>query len=267
MKKISILGAGWLGTPLAEKLSENKHSIKVSTTTVAKLSYFQQKNIPCFVFNLDHTVDENTLSSFFKDTEILIITIPPGKIEKVEGNYIGRIQKIIEQAQKHHIKEIIFTSSTTVYYSLKGLVTENDIVEPTSDMDRDILTIEKLLLDNQNFNATILRLGGLIGEDRHPVYYICQRDIIDNANDPVNMVHKDDIIRFVEKMVQEPIPNEIFNIVAPISLNRKDFYTQEAHRLGIEKIPTFIDNPQAGLRKVSGNKIVERYNINYTKLI
>ncbi|MDO4727380.1 MAG: NAD(P)-binding domain-containing protein [Bacteroidota bacterium] len=267
MKNISILGAGWLGTPLAEKILQQGHQVKVSTTTTNKQSYFEEQNIPCFVFNLDCPIEETTLHDFFKDTDILIITIPPGKTERIEGNYIARIEKIIEQIQIHQIPEVIFTSSTTVYYSLKGLVSEDDKVEPTSEMDRDILQIERLLLDNQHFNASILRLGGLIGNDRHPVYYICQRELINDANDPVNMVHQEDIIRFVEKMILEPIPNEIFNIVAPISLNRRDFYTQEAQRLGIGKIPTFVDNPNAKLRKVSGEKISKRYHLDYTKLI
>src|SRR5690554_7349448 len=94
-------------------------------------------------------------------------------------------------------------------------------------MDKQIFEIENLLLNNPKFNATILRLGGLIGEDRHPVKFIVKKEVVEDANNPVNMIHRNDIIRFLEKIVEQPIPNEIFNIVAPIGLNRRDFYTKE----------------------------------------
>src|SRR5690606_21471448 len=215
MKKISILGAGWLGNPLALQLKSNGHELKVSTTTPEKISFFNDNEIESFIVNVGSENDTDNLNELLSDTDILIITIPPGRTQQVEGNYVDKIKAVIPFIEKHSIKEVVYTSSTTVYLSLQGLVSEKTPIVPISEMDQQIFEIENLLLNNSNFNATILRLGGLIGEDRHPVQFIVKREIIDDANNPVNMVHRDDIVRFVEKIVESEIPNEIFNIVAP----------------------------------------------------
>lgn len=267
MKKISILGAGWLGSPLALQLKENGNHLKVSTTTVEKIPFFNGENIESFIINVGSGSDNENLDKLFSDTDILIITIPPGRTQKVESDYVQKIKSVIPFIEKHNIKEVIFTSSTTVYLSLKGEVNEDSAINPISEMDKQIFEIENLLLNNPNFKATILRLGGLIGEDRHPVRFIVKREIIEDANNPVNMIHRNDIIRFVEKIVNEPIPNEIFNIVAPIPLNRRDFYTQEAKKLNLFPIPKFVDNPNADMRKVNGEKITKRYDLEYLELL
>lgn len=267
MKKISILGAGWLGSPLAVQLKENGHSLKVSTTTNEKILFFNEKDIESFIINIGSDSDNENLNKLFSETDTLIITIPPGRTQNLESDYVKKIKSIIPFIEKHNIKEVIFTSSTTVYLSLKGEVNEDSVINPISEMDKQILEIENLLLNNPNFKATILRLGGLIGEDRHPVRFIVKREIIEDANNPVNMIHRKDIIRFIEKIFDKDIPNEIFNIVAPIKLSRRDFYTQEAQKLTLSPIPKFIDNPNADMRSVNGEKITKRYHLEYLELI
>lgn len=267
MKKISILGAGWLGSPLAIQLRNNGHLLKVSTTTPEKIVFFQTDNIKSFLINVGSDSDNDNIDQLLSDTDILIITIPPGRTQNVESNYVEKIKSVIPFIEKHHIKEVIYTSSTTVYLSLQGEVNEETPIVPISEMDKQIFEIENLLLNNPNFNATILRLGGLIGEDRHPVKFIIKKEVIKEANNPVNMTHRSDIIRFLEKIVEQPIPNEIFNIVAPINLNRRDFYTQEARKLNLSPIPKFVDNPNADMRKVNGEKITKRYNLEYLHLL
>mgnify|MGYP003576534265 CR=1 FL=1 len=267
MKKISILGAGWLGNPLALQLKSKGNQLKVSTTTPEKLSFFNENDIESHIINVGSNSDTKNLDNLLTDTDILIITIPPGRTQQVEGNYVDKIKAVIPFIEKHGIKNVIYTSSTTVYLSLKGDVDEETPIIPVSEMDQQIFEIENLLLNNKNFNATILRLGGLIGEDRHPVKFIVKRENIDDANNPVNMIHRTDIIRFLEKIIENEIPNDVFNIVAPINLNRRDFYTQEAAKLGLSPLPKFTDNPNADMRKVSGDKIANKYGLDYLYLL
>lgn len=267
MKNISILGAGWLGNSLALQLKTNGHQLKVSTTTPEKILFFEENQIESFIINVGLQTNTENIDNLFVDTNVLIITIPPGRTQQVEDNYVEKIKAVIPFIEKHKIKNVIFTSSTTVYLSLKGTVNEEASIVPISEMDQQIIAIENLLLQNPNFNTTILRLGGLIGDDRHPVRFIVKREIVEDANNPVNMVHKKDIIRFVEKIVENEIPNDIFNVVAPIEQNRRDFYTQEANKLGLSPLPKFVDNPNADLRKVNGEKISKKYGLDYLYLL
>lgn len=267
MKNISILGAGWLGNPLALQLKSNGHQLKVSTTTPEKISFFNENGIESFIVNVGSNFYTDNLDNLLTDTDILIITIPPGRTQQVEDNYVDKIKAVVPFIEKHGVKNVIYTSSTTVYLSLEGNVNEETTIVPVSEMDQQIFEIENLFLNNQNFNTTILRLGGLIGEDRHPVHFIVRKDIVTDANNPVNMVHRTDIIRFVEKIIENEIPNDVFNIVAPVNLNRRDFYTQEANKLGLSPLPNFTDNPNADMRKVSGEKISKKYGIDYLYLL
>jgi len=267
MKKISILGAGWLGNPLALQLKSNGHQLKVSTTTTEKLSFFNENGIESYIVNVGSNSDTKNLDNLLTDTNILIITIPPGRSKPSESTYVDRIKSIIPFIEKHDIKNVLYTSSTTVYLSLKGNLNEETPIVPVSEMDQQIFEIENLLLNNKKFNTTILRLGGLIGEDRHPVHFIVRKEVVDDANNPVNMIHRKDIIRFFEKIIDHEIPNDVFNIVAPINLNRRDFYTQEAAKLGLSPLPNFTDNPNADMRKVSGEKISKKYGLDYLHLL
>lgn len=267
MKKISILGAGWLGNPLALQLKSNGYQLKVSTTTPEKISFFNENDIESFIVNVGSNAGSENLDNLLTDTDILIITIPPGRSKPSGITYVDRIKSVIPFIEKHGIKNVIYTSSTTVYLSLKGNVNEETPIVPISEMDQQIFEIENLLLNNRNFNATILRLGGLIGEDRHPVKFIVKKENVDDANNPVNMIHRTDIIRFAEKIIENEIPNDVFNIVAPVNLNRRDFYTREASKLGLSPLPNFTDNPNADLRKVSGEKISKKYGLDYLYLL
>src|SRR5690554_7816133 len=68
MKKISILGAGWLGTPLALRLKENGHLLKVSTTTQEKLSFFEENNIESFLISIGANPDYDNLDQLLENT-------------------------------------------------------------------------------------------------------------------------------------------------------------------------------------------------------
>src|SRR5690606_11866412 len=108
MKNISILGAGWLGSPLALQLKEIGNQLKVSTTSPDKISLFMEQNIESFLINVgDNSANEN-LDQLFSNTDILIITIPPGRTQNIESNYVEKIKSIIPYIEKHNIKEVIY---------------------------------------------------------------------------------------------------------------------------------------------------------------
>ena len=76
--KISILGCGWLGLPLAEKLIETGYEVKGSTTSENKLDILQSHKIEPFLVTLSEDKITGTISEFLNESEILIIDIPPG---------------------------------------------------------------------------------------------------------------------------------------------------------------------------------------------
>lgn len=49
----SIIGCGWLGLPLAERLVAEGYTVKGSTTSVDKLSLLRQKGIDAYLLQLN----------------------------------------------------------------------------------------------------------------------------------------------------------------------------------------------------------------------
>lgn len=258
MTQISILGCGWLGLNLAKKLIEKGHSVNGSTTSENKLSILENAGIKPFIVILSEvegaleseSVSES-ITDFLAKSEILIIDIPP----KLRGSnadssdssrkiFVEKIQNLIPFIEKSAVKNVLFVSSTAVYGNENGIVTEETNANPETESGKQLLLAEALLQKNQNFETTILRFGGLIGEDRHPVKFLAGKENLENPDAPVNLIHQNDCIRIIEEIIKQSKWNEVFNAVAPFHPSREEYYTQQAknHNLVLPKFSTEKSN-------------------------
>jgi nucleoside-diphosphate-sugar epimerase len=228
MKQISILGCGWLGMPLAKSLLEKGFSIKGSTTSFEKISALESNGIQPFQIELSETEIKGEINSFLKNSEILIVDIPP-KLRSISSeNFVKKIQNLIPFIEKAKIEKVIFISSTSVYSDDNAFVTETTKPNPDNESGKQLLVAENLLQSNENFKTTVLRFGGLIGEDRHPIHFLAGRKNIENSEAPINLIHQEDCIGIIETIVKQECWNKTFNAVAPFHPSRKEYYTQKA---------------------------------------
>ena len=70
---IAIAGLGWLGLPLAQKLSTLGYSVKGSVTQLEKAASLQEQGFNVFPFMLTETGVQGSVAAFLKDVSILII--------------------------------------------------------------------------------------------------------------------------------------------------------------------------------------------------
>ena len=94
--EIGILGAGWLGTVLAEKGIKNNHNVVVSSTNKKKLKIFKKKGYKAKIIVVTEREVQGDLS-FFKGIELLIITIPPKLAKNGKINYDLIIDQLIKK--------------------------------------------------------------------------------------------------------------------------------------------------------------------------
>ena len=252
MPQISILGCGWLGLPLAKTLLEKGFSVNGSTTSENKLSILEYSGIKPFLVAVSSEGIQGNLNSFLNDSEILIIDIPPKLKGDANGNFVAKIQNLASEIEKYSIKKVLFISSTSVYADTEDIsvITEEDIPNPDTESGRQLFESENLLLNNLKFITTVLRFGGLIGEDRHPVKFLSGRENIENPNGPINLIHQKDCIGAILKIIEKDSWNQVFNAVAPIHPTRKEYYTQKAESLG-------LDLPKFNVEKKSVGKIID----------
>lgn len=263
MIKISILGCGWLGLPLAKKLIEKGNSVKGSTTSESKLSILKDAGInPFLVIIESENVSEN-INAFLAECEILIIDIPP-KLRAVssESNkaFVQKIENLIPFIEKSSVSKVLFVSSTSVYGDENELITEETKPNPETESGKQLVLAETILQKNQNFETTILRFGGLIGEDRHPVKFLAGKENLENPDAPINLIHQKDCIAIIDEIINQNKWNEVFNAVAPFHPTRQEYYTQKAkeQNLVLQK----FSSEKSNIKKIISSEKIENI-LNY----
>ncbi len=229
---IGILGCGWLGTPLALNLLKEGYTIKGTTSTNSKLTTLAALGILPFEITLTETKVEGPIASFLSDLDTLLINVPPRLRHEPNGSFVKRIESLLPHLENTQPKNVIFVSSTSVYGAVEGEITEATIPKPTSASGRQLLEIEQLLLTTSNFNTTVIRFGGLIGADRHPINSLAGRTL-SNGKELVNLIHLDDCILMIGTILKKGYWNTIFNGVFPYHPTKKEYYTAEAKKRGL----------------------------------
>jgi nucleoside-diphosphate-sugar epimerase len=265
MKQISILGCGWLGLPLAKKLIEKGHPVNGSTTSENKLSILKEAGIHPFLVTVEIDSVSKNFTDFLAGSEILIIDIPPKLRAAVSDSnmvFVQKIENLIPFIEKSTIQKILFVSSTSVYGDDNDSITEETIPNPETESGKQLLLAEKVLQNNPNFETTILRFGGLIGEDRHPVKFLAGKENLENPDAPVNLIHQNDCIGVIVAIINQEKWNTVFNAVAPFHPTREEYYTLKAKEQNLV-LPKFSSEKSNIKKTISGKKIENILNYQF----
>ncbi len=267
MKQVSILGCGWLGLPLAQSFLEKGYRVQGSTTSEEKIQKLKETGIHPFLIRMEEEQVIGDMASFLQNSTILIVAIPP----KLRNNasdtssaqsmaFVSKISALIAYIEKSSIEKVLFVSSTSVFADHNTIATETTTPQPETESGKQLLVAENKLLSNSKFSTTVVRFGGLIGDDRHPVYFLSGRSNIENPEAPINLIHQTDCIGIIHKIIETHSWNEIFNAVAPFHPTRKEYYTQKAKALNLA-IPEFNQSKPSVGKTILSEKLTQ--NLNY----
>ena len=268
MKQISILGCGWLGLPLAKALLVKGFSVKGSTTTEGKLPVLKAIGIDPFLISLsavegglDSKSSTSAIDNFLNASKILVINIPPQLRGKSYDSsiankkiFVEKIKTLIPYIEKSMIENVLFVSSTSVYGETDTMITEETIPTPDTESGKQLLEAEQLLQNNPNFKTTILRFGGLIGDDRNPTRFLAGKQNLENPETPINFIHQEDCIGIILKIIATDSWSEIYNGVSPFHPTRATYYTQKANELGLP-LPQFDHSKPSNGKLVLSEKV------------
>jgi len=269
---ISIIGCGWLGLPLGETLTSAGHDVRGSTTSPEKRSALSDAGIEPHLLRLtpEMEADEAAVEALF-GADVLFLNVPPSRgTDDLTAYHSAQIRAVQEQAAAGSVEWIVFASSTGVYPALDRVVTEAD--QPPGAFDalpgerhrasgEAILAVEQQLTDDDRFDTTVVRFGGLYGGDRHPARYLAGRTSVSRPDAPVNLIHRDDCIGIVRAILdadrsdaREEVRGEVFNAVSDAHPSRRAVYTSVAEALGLEP-PQFDDGEETGDKTVSNQRL------------
>lgn len=258
-KSISILGCGWLGVPLAKHFTEKGFTVKGSVTSPEKFGLLSEAGILPFRIVLSDTEVIMDDPDFFR-CDVLVISIPPRRIEGIEQVFPSQIRRLIPFILKSGIPKVIFISSTSVYPDQNQLAREEDLLIPDKASGRALVEAENLLREQAEFKTTIVRFGGLIGADRNPARFLLKSSQ-PIANAPVNLIHQDDCIGIISAIVEQGIWGETLNACCPEHPMKKDFYEKAALQSGIP-VP-IISGEIASFKTIDSSKLIRLLNYKF----
>ena len=260
--KIGIIGCGWLGFPLAKLLLNKNYLIKGSSTSKEKLLELKSNKIDPYYIEITEKGIIGDIDSFLDEIDVLIINIPP-KIKSLPSeNYSKKIQLIANKAEKRLIDKIIFISSTSVYGSNQGKINSSTNPIPSSKNGVEILQSEKII--SKNKNCTIIRFGGLIGSNRHPVHSLIKKNEVLNPKAPINLIHLEDCIQIIYSIILKEVWGKICLGVSPYHPTRENYYNTKCEALGLKRI-NFVNDTTIN-KEVTDSKILKELNYNFIQL-
>lgn len=259
IESISILGCGWLGVPLAKRFLEDGFTVKGSVTYEEKFGLLRDASILPYRIVLSDTEVILDDPDFFK-CDVLVISIPPRRIEEIEQVFPSQIRRLIPFILKAGIQKVIFISSTSVYPDQNQLARENDILFPDKASGKALVDAENLLREESGFKTTIVRFGGLIGADRNPARFL-RKSTQPIANEPVNLIHQDDCIGIISAIAKQELWGETLNACCPEHPMKKDFYEKAAIQSGLP-VPV-ISEELAAFKTIDSGKLIRLLNYQF----
>ena len=246
-KSVLLIGVGWLGKQILQTFSRNGIFVGACSRSEEKLCQM----IPLMAKYLV-TIEETSfkLSAIGSETPQIssyshcVICLPP------------------YAALKHHIKDILHQlqpNATVIFCSSIGIYHPAKTINELSLLKKDHLLFEQEL-EVKKHRHVILRLGGLVGSERHPIYSLVKNKRQIYKGDTVNLIHAKDICSIILKLVRQEVFNKIYNVVYPNHMRKGEYYEQSANAL----LGTFIETLDGGQEKiVDGHRVVDDLGMNY----
>ncbi|ROI05182.1 MULTISPECIES: hypothetical protein [unclassified Chryseobacterium] len=223
MKRIGIIGCGWLGSRIAVDLA-GKYKICTTTTTQEKADKLNAKGLPTTVVAFpDYQLTEGYPQwNEIKTLDIVIITIPVSEKSCCVSSLYNRIQNLSSFIGNFK-GQIFLMSSTGVYPDLAKEFTEDDVPFEKVSGER--------MIRNRYPQANVLRLGGLMGDNR-----LLKNYTIDNLEAAVNHIHYKDIGGILLKMIENGTERCLYNVTAPLHPSKSQVISEQKNTENREEV-------------------------------
>lgn len=256
MKKVAIIGLGWIGLPLAKFLQDRNWEVYGSTTSKEKKATLRESGILAIQFQLDPFPKGEGFQKLLQ-AEYMVINIPPKSRSQSSGFYLEQLKYLMSILRQSEVKKVVFVSSTGVYPSKKnGLTyTEDFVLTDENAGNSTLLAAEKMTLNESNFDSTIIRFGGLLGVDRIPGRYFSGKDQV-VGHTRVNFIHQEDAVRVIAWILEEELWDKTYNGVAPVHAVRKEIYEKNSQELGIKPPKSYAPPKEGEDRLISPEKLL-----------
>ncbi len=251
--RVLVVGCGYVGQPLAEKLAEAGHEVFGLSR---KPPEFGARVVPiaCDITRGDEL--KRVPPAY--DAVINTASSSKGGVEEYGAVYLGGARHLLAHLR---FQKYIWTGSTSVYAQGDGVVvTEESPAEPTSATSRILRETEDLLL--QGGQGIILRLAGIYGPDRGHLFQQYLRGearMHGGGGRWLNMIHREDAVGAIMAALKTARAGEIYNVTDDEPVTERDFFMWLAKRLKRELPPVVPEAELAGRKRgVTSKRVSNR---------
>jgi nucleoside-diphosphate-sugar epimerase len=250
--KIAIIGFGWLGFPLGKSLLEKGHQIVGTTTTLSKIKSLEENGFSVVELDFSQDLPQN-LNSFFEKTDICILNFPPRR-NNSNSDFRFYGEQLLKAIQPFPVEtKFIFVSSTGIYPDSISVAKEDVFNRLELVNENHLAFAEETLHQKLKERLTIIRMAGLIGEDRQIAKYFAGKENLPNGKTPVNLIHQKDCIGIIEMIIEKQIWGEIFNACASEHPTKEKYYTYCCEKLNLA-LPSYAKEESTSICKIVDNQ-------------
>ena len=257
MKSISIIGLGWIGLPLAEKLVLEGYQVIGSTRKEEKASQLNKKGLSAVTFHLNPHPRGNGFNALFQ-SDTLVIGFPPKSRSQSPEFYFQQLSFLKKLIDHSKVKKVLFISSTGIYpkEATKSEYDEEVALSKNNCGNDTLLEAERIISEKRSYQLSIIRFGGLMGADRILGKYLEGKENVDGTSQ-VNYIHQVDAVNLCHWVMEENLWEEIFNGVAPFHPTKKEILIKNSTDFGFEMPKSFAPNNENVQRIISGEKVLD----------
>ena len=241
--RVLILGAGYVGQPLAAELGSRGHKVcavgRHSGVDITKVT---------------------DLKKLGRDWDWVINTVSSSKggLDDYIRVFLDGTRNIIEWLHGASTVGSLYTSSTSVYAQADGsIVEETSPTEPKSETSKVLLEVEELL---GGLPAIILRLAGIYGPERGYLfqqYLAGKATITGDGSRYLNMIHRDDVVRAIIAGLEHGKLGEIYNVADDEPVTELEFFQWLSKTLN-RPLPPFAPAPASRKRGITNKRVSNR---------
>lgn len=233
-----VLGCGYLGWRVARLWRSQGDDVYAVTRNQNNAKHMKQEGI--IPVMADITDPETVRALPQADTILFSVGMDRKKYDSIYDVYVNGLNNVLGGIAETP-KQLIYISSTGVYGGGDGAwINEESPTDPLREGGKACLAAEQILRNGRFADqACILRFAGIYGPHRIPAKALIQSQqwakIIPIGF--LNLIHVDDGANIIQKVAEQAIVRDTFNVSDGNPPKRKEYYQFIAEQLGVSEIP------------------------------
>ena len=263
--RVLIVGCGYVGMALAERLVREGHEVIAWRRRGAVDAPAGLSGVRWVAADITRPESLPRTEATF-DAVVNTVASTVGGVEDYQRVYLDGTRHLLAWLRSAPPRQFIYTSSTGVYGQDDGSdVDENGPTQPAAATARVLVEAEQELFRahrEQGFPAIVLRLAGIYGPGRG--YWMRQflageARIEGDGGRILNMIHRDDVANTAIAVMARGRVGEAYNVVDDEPVRQLELFRWLATRLG-RPLPPAAEATETGGRRrgVTNKRILNR---------